>query len=67
MAGMNVPSWLTQDDLSNFNRDSMAEYLGLNALTNIPQGDRVDWLPENRFSSERVFCMVGTNRMGTTK
>lgn len=63
MGGMNVPSWLTKDDMSNFNRDKMAEYLGLNTLTNKPQGDRVDWLPENRFSPEKVFCMVGTNRL----
>jgi len=63
IAGMNVPSWLTKDDMSNFNRDRMAEYLGLNALPNKPEGDRVDWLPENRFPSEKVFCMVGTNRL----
>lgn len=63
MAGMNVPSWFTKDDISNFNRDRMAEYLGLNALKNKPQGNRVDWLPETSFSSEQVFCMVGTNRM----
>lgn len=63
IAGMNVPSWLTKDDMNNFNRERMAEYLGLAALANKPPGDRVDWLPEARFSSERVFCMVGTNRM----
>ncbi|OGR04839.1 MAG: hypothetical protein A2511_15260 [Deltaproteobacteria bacterium RIFOXYD12_FULL_50_9] len=62
MAGMNVPSWLTKDDMSNFNRVRMAKYLGLNALTNKPLGDRVDWLPETRFSSERVFCR---DRKGT--
>ena len=65
MAGMNVPSWLTMDDISNFNRSRMVDYLGLNELKNKPQTDkeRVDWLPEDRFSSERVFCMIGTNRM----
>lgn len=63
MAGMNVPSWLTKEDMSNFNRDRMAEYLGLNELANKPPGGRVDWLPETCFSSERVFCMVGSNRM----
>lgn len=63
IAGVNVPAWLTKDDLSNFNREKMAEYLGLNALPNKPPGDSVDWLPESRFPAERVFCMVGTNRM----
>jgi hypothetical protein len=63
MVGLNVPTWLTKDDISNFNRDNMAEYLGLNDLANKPPDKRVDWLPENRFSPERVFCMVGTNRM----
>ncbi len=63
MAGMNVPSWLTKDDMNNFNRVNMAGYLGLNALSNKPPGDRVDWLPEKRFPSEKVFCMVGTNRL----
>ena len=63
MAGMNVPSWLTVDDMSNFNRNRMADYLGLNDLPNKPPGGRVDWLPEKRFSSEKVFCMVGTNRL----
>ena len=63
MAGMNVPSWLTLDDISNFDRARMADYLGLNALTNKPAGDRVDWLPEESFPPEKVFCMVGTNRL----
>src|SRR6266542_4695865 len=63
MAGMNVPSWLTADDMNNFNRKTMAEYLGLNALKYKPPQDRVDWIPESSFPSERVFCMVGTNRL----
>jgi len=63
IAGMNVPNWLTKDDMNNFNRVRMAEYLGLTALPNKPAGDRVDWLPEASFPAERVFCMVGTNRM----
>lgn len=63
MAGINVPSWLNKDDANNFNRKEMAEYLGLNALLNKPNGDNVDWLPESFFPSDKVFCMVGTNRM----
>jgi hypothetical protein len=63
MADRNVPTWLTAGDISNFNRERMAEYLGLDALPNRPAGDRVDWIPESLFSPERVFCMVGTNRL----
>lgn len=60
MAGLNVPSWLTPMDLSNFNRETMAEYLNLKDLYN--KTKRVDWLPEESFPSERVFCLIGTNR-----
>lgn len=62
MAGVNVPSWLTADDLSNFSRKRMAEYLGLELPANKPAEAGVAWLPERAFPSERVFCMVGTNR-----
>lgn len=58
MAGLNVPSWLSMDDMNNFNRDNMAKYLdleGVYALTN-----RVDWVPEELVN--KFFCMVGTNR-----
>ncbi|MDR2549518.1 MAG: hypothetical protein LBD10_04880 [Desulfobulbus sp.] len=63
MAGVNVPKWFGVDDINNFNRQRMAQYLGLAALKSKLPDDRVDWLPENRFSPDRVFCMVGTNRM----
>lgn len=63
VAGVNVPSWLTFDDVSNFNRDYMAEYLAIPKSVYKGKGARVDWLPESRFPSDRVFCMVGTNRM----
>jgi len=59
LGGINVPSWLTASDASNFNRETMAKYLDLEKS----EGGRVDWLPENCFPSEKVFCMVGTNRM----
>jgi hypothetical protein len=63
LAGVNVPRWLTPADLDNFNRKRMATYLGLATLASKAVGSRVDWLPENRFPPERVFCMVGTNRL----
>ena len=60
LAGLNVPKWLTVNDISNFSRTKMAEYLDLEELYR--KTDRVDWLPEKAFPSERVFCLVGTNR-----
>ena len=60
LAGLNVPKWLTVNDISNFSRAKMAEYLDLEELYR--KTDRVDWLPEKAFPSERVFCLVGTNR-----
>lgn len=60
MTGMNVPEWLSADDMKNFNRERMANYLKLDALYDTTK--RVDWLPEELFPSERFFCMVGTNR-----
>ena len=59
-AGFNVPRWLEANDISSFNRDTMAEYLDLEPQYR--KTGRVDWLPEKAFPSSRVFCMVGTNR-----
>jgi len=59
--GMNVPSWIGFGDTNNFNRERMAKYLAI-APEVFEKTERVDWLPEARFSSQRVFCMVGTNR-----
>jgi len=61
LAGMNVPEWLGMSDVNNFNRERMAAYLDLQNAFEVTK--RVDWIPESRFPSERVFCMVGTNRM----
>jgi hypothetical protein len=61
MAGINVPSWLSIADMQNFNREEMARYLDLGEA--YKKTGRVDWIPEDRFSPERVFCMVGSNRM----
>jgi hypothetical protein len=60
MVGLNVPAWLSAGDMDNFNRDRMARYLKLETQFN--QTDRVDWLPEQAFPSERFFCMIGTSR-----
>jgi hypothetical protein len=47
-------------DLDNFNRKEMSRYLGLEHL--FTKTKRVDWIQEDLFSSERVFCLIGTNR-----
>ena len=60
MAGINVPSWLGIADMDNFNRDNMARYLDLGDA--YAKTGSVAWIREDRFSPERVFCMVGTNR-----
>jgi hypothetical protein len=60
MGGINVPEWLTTSDIDNFSRDRMAEYLDLKPIYR--KTKRVDWMPEELFPSERIFCMVGTNR-----
>ncbi|MEJ1962072.1 MAG: hypothetical protein WDO56_11230 [Gammaproteobacteria bacterium] len=60
MAGVNVPEWLKTNDISNFSRERMAEYLDLKAI--FKKTGRVDWMPEEVLPSERIFCMVGTNR-----
>ena len=63
MAGMNIPNWLSLNDMNNFSRERMTKYLGLATLAHKLPDDRVDWVPEDRFSPDRVFCMVGTNRL----
>jgi len=60
MAGMNVPEFFSLWDMNNFNRDKMAEYLGLPK-----KSERVDDL-NNAFDSERFFCLVGTNHKDYT-
>ena len=62
VAGINIPSGLALFDINNFDRDKrMPEYLDLKA-THKKYG-RVDLIPEDRLSSRKIFCMVGTNRM----
>jgi len=61
LGGVNTPAWLKLFDIDNFNRDKrMSDYLALQQA--YAQHERVDLLPEDRFPSRRVFCMVGTNR-----
>jgi len=62
VANVNVPQWLGLNDISNFNRSKrMSKYLALEK--EFKKHKRVDLIPESRFPSRRVFCMVGTNRM----
>ncbi|HEU4653645.1 MAG TPA: hypothetical protein VFS47_06640 [Steroidobacteraceae bacterium] len=61
MAGINVPEWLGANDIRNFNRDYMADYLAIDPAL-YKRTKRVDWIPEESFPSEKIFCMVGTNR-----
>lgn len=49
----NVPGWLTFGDVNNFNRERMADYLGLAG------SDDVSIV--NHFPPERIFNLVGTN------
>jgi hypothetical protein len=55
MAGINVPSLFSTMDLNNFNRERMAQYLGLSGTP-----ARVDTL-DGKFPVERFYCLVGTN------
>lgn len=59
--GMNVPYWLSKSEVDTFSRTQMADYLNLKSVA-ARHEDRVDFLPEEVLSSDRVFCMIGTNR-----
>lgn len=59
-AGINVPEWLGFNDVNNFNRKRMAEYLSVQSVYR--KTKRVDWIPDRIFPASRFFCMVGTNR-----
>jgi hypothetical protein len=59
VGGVNIPSFLSPLKINNFDRDKvMPKYLNLSA-----ELGRVDLIPEDRFPSRKVFCMVGTNRL----
>jgi hypothetical protein len=62
IGGFNIPSGLSLFGINNFDRDNrMPEYLDLKSARK--KHGRIDLIPEDRFSSRRIFCMVGTNRM----
>lgn len=54
----NVPTFLTYNSLSNFNRDRMRAYLGLSDSAR--QSDDVNTL-DGKFDAQKFFCLVGTN------
>lgn len=61
MLGMNVPSWLTKEQINTFSRVKMMDYLHLNEIS--PAFDhRVDLISQKDFPADKIFCMVGTNR-----
>lgn len=59
--GTNVPSWLTTEQANTFSRDEMERYLNLRDVSPHFNG-RVDLIPQKALHSDRIFCMVGTNR-----
>lgn len=62
LLGLNVPEWLTRNDVANFSRERMKDYLDLGEAW-ARHGERVDLIPEDRFSPHRIFTLIGTNRL----
>ncbi|NHZ47844.1 esterase/lipase family protein [Nitratidesulfovibrio liaohensis] len=67
MGGLNVPDWLTMFGMDTFSRENMAKYLNVEQYAAVDPNGRVDWLPDLggagwKFSVDRFFCMIGTNR-----
>ena len=60
VAGINVPSWLTLNEADSFNRERLSKFLDMEAA--YKKHGRVDYMPESALSTEKIFCMVGTNR-----
>ncbi|MBS0215560.1 MAG: hypothetical protein JSR50_07350 [Proteobacteria bacterium] len=54
IGGINVPSMLSLNDMNNFNRSVMSQYLKVPA-------DQANTLGKSGFGPERMFCLVGTN------
>lgn len=54
MAGFNVPSFMSLNDLNNFNRSNMAKYLDV-------AESEVNTLKGSPLPPDRTFCLVGTN------
>lgn len=60
MLGINVPAWLTPNEVDTFNHKRMAEFLDLAPV--YKKFNRVDFIHESTFPIDNLFCMVGTNR-----
>jgi hypothetical protein len=54
LGGINVPSFLSMNDMNNFSRPVMAKYLKV-------AKDKANTLGDSGFPPERFFCLVGTN------
>ena len=54
LGGINVPNFLSLNDMNNFNRTNMAKYLGVAKA-------KVNSLEGSGFPEERFFCLIGTN------
>ncbi len=61
LAGLNIPKWLSQNEVNTFSRENMAEYLAMKDIAEA-NGGRVDLVPEDVLPADRIFTMVGTNR-----
>lgn len=57
----NVPGFFSRENANNFNREQMADYLGLPQ----PPPENVASL-NGRFDANRFFCLVGTNHRDYT-
>ena len=60
VAGINVPSWLSVNEINTFNRERIAQLTGMDGV--LTKYGRVDFMPASAMPIENVFCMVGTNR-----
>jgi len=63
--GTNVPGWLKLLDVDVFNRQSIAKLMGIGDLYGKTEATQRADLIDDRcpLKPDRVFCMVGTNRM----
>lgn len=62
LGGLNVPTWLTNMELNNFNRERIAAYLQIDPKQFKDTG-RVDYFPEESLPPAKVFCLIGSNRL----
>ena len=60
VAGVNVPEWLSLNEIRTFNRERIARLTGMEAV--LKKYGRVDFIPAQALPIDQVFCMVGTNR-----